>query len=133
METKVNIFNCPQCGAPLNVGIKECKYCGEEFAVTTNQPQSASNPVVQTIYVQQPVPPQSKLKPVKSKTVAGILGILFGGFGIHKFYLGKPGLGLLYLIFFWTYIPALIGFIEGISYLIMDEAKFVNKFGGYVV
>lgn len=33
----------------------------------------------------------------KSKVVALILAILFGYLGIHKFYLGKIGMGILYL------------------------------------
>jgi len=75
---------------------------------------------------------QPKLKPVKNKTVAGVLGILLGGAGIHKFYLGKPGIGILYLLFCWAYIPSLLGIIEGIGYLVMDEDTFAQKYGGYI-
>ncbi|HBZ08525.1 MAG TPA: TM2 domain-containing protein [Bacillus bacterium] len=63
----------------------------------------------------------------KSKVAAGILGILLGGFGIHKFYLGKWFQGLIYLIFCWTYIPSIIGFIEGIIYLISNDEDFARK------
>jgi TM2 domain-containing membrane protein YozV len=63
----------------------------------------------------------------KSKVVAGILGILLGGLGAHKFYLGKWGQGLLYLVFCWTYIPSLIGLIEGIRYLISNDEDFARK------
>lgn len=31
----------------------------------------------------------------KSKVVAGLLGILLGGIGAHKFYLGRWGMGLI--------------------------------------
>jgi TM2 domain-containing membrane protein YozV/predicted RNA-binding Zn-ribbon protein involved in translation (DUF1610 family) len=65
----------------------------------------------------------------KSKVVAGILGIFLGGIGVHKFYLGNTGLGLLYLIFCWTFIPAIIGFIEGIIYLTMTDRAFKAKYG----
>lgn len=64
----------------------------------------------------------------KSKVAAGLLGIFLGGFGIHKFYLGKIGMGILYLVFCWTYIPALIGFIEGIIYLTMSDQNFNLKY-----
>jgi TM2 domain-containing membrane protein YozV len=65
--------------------------------------------------------------PIKSKTAAGLLGIFLGGLGIHKFYLGKTGMGILYLLFCWTYIPALIGFIEGIIYLTSNDHNFEVK------
>jgi TM2 domain-containing membrane protein YozV len=45
--------------------------------------------------------------------VVGILLALFlGGFGAHHFYLRRTGLGILYLFFFWTPFPWILGFIE---------------------
>ncbi|MGO8757217.1 MAG: NINE protein [Terracidiphilus sp.] len=45
--------------------------------------------------------------------VVGILLALFlGTFGVHHFYLRRTGLGILYCCFFWTGIPAILGFIE---------------------
>ncbi|RRB43410.1 TM2 domain-containing protein, partial [Escherichia coli] len=52
-----------------------------------------------------------------------------GGFGVHKFYLGKIGQGFLYLIFCWTFIPAIIAFIEFIIYLCDSDEKFARKYG----
>ncbi|MBM7661488.1 TM2 domain-containing membrane protein YozV [Bacillus mesophilus] len=66
---------------------------------------------------------------MKSRVVAGVLGILLGNFGIHKFYLGKIGMGILYLAFFWTGIPGIIGLIEGILYLVKTEEEFQAKYG----
>ncbi len=68
--------------------------------------------------------------PLKSKMVAGLLGIFLGGFGLHKFYLEKAGQGVLYLLFCWTFIPSIIGLIEGISYLVMSDYEFGIKYGG---
>ncbi|MDW0116078.1 TM2 domain-containing protein [Sporosarcina thermotolerans] len=64
----------------------------------------------------------------KSKTAAGLLAIFFGGLGIHKFYLGRWGWGIIYLLFCWTYIPALIGLIEGIIYLVSNPHNFARKY-----
>jgi TM2 domain-containing membrane protein YozV len=50
---------------------------------------------------------------VRRDEVVGILLALFlGSFGAHHFYLRRTGLGILYLCFFWTGIPAIAGFIE---------------------
>lgn len=65
----------------------------------------------------------------KNKVVADLLAIFLGGFGIHKFYLNRPGQGILYLVFFWTIIPAIIAFFEGIIYLCTNDAQFAEKYG----
>ncbi len=65
---------------------------------------------------------------MKSKIAAGIFAILLGGLGVHKFYLGQIGWGLVYLLFFWTGIPAIAGLIEGILYLTSDEETFRQKY-----
>jgi TM2 domain len=50
---------------------------------------------------------------VRRDEVVGILLALFlGDFGAHHFYMRRTGLGVLYLCFFWTGIPAILGFIE---------------------
>jgi TM2 domain-containing membrane protein YozV len=56
----------------------------------------------------------------RSKVVAGILGILLGGFGIHRFYLGYVGIGILQIIVtILTFgVGSLWGFIEGILCLV---------------
>lgn len=64
----------------------------------------------------------------KSKVVAGLLAIFLGAFGVHKFYFGKWLQGIIYLIFFWTYIPAILGVIEGIRYLILSDDEFAQKY-----
>ncbi len=65
----------------------------------------------------------------KSRTTAALLAILLGGLGVHKFYLGKPVQGLIYLAFCWTFIPAIVAFIEGIAYFGMSDLKFAQRFG----
>ena len=65
--------------------------------------------------------------PVKSKVVAALLAIFLGSFGAHKFYLGKIFMGILYLLFCWTWIPGMIGFFEGIVYLCSNDVKFQRK------
>ncbi|WP_266182383.1 TM2 domain-containing protein [Dyella humicola] len=65
----------------------------------------------------------------KSHVAAGILALLLGGIGIHKFYLGRPGQGILYVLFCWTLIPSFVAFIEGIIYLCTSDQNFQAKYG----
>jgi TM2 domain-containing membrane protein YozV len=136
---------CPQCGAPLDPGVSECKFCGEKIVATQvaqqyqqpqyQQPQYQPQPqvVIQQVtpapVVQQPVymTAINPAWPVKNKIVAGVLAIFLGSLGIHKFYLGKIGMGILYLCFCWTGIPGFVGFIEGIIYLCSNDENFQLK------
>ena len=65
---------------------------------------------------------------MKDKNGAGILAFFFGIFGVHRFYLGQTGLGIVYLVFFWTSIPALIGLIDAIVLFSMDPDDFDMKY-----
>jgi TM2 domain-containing membrane protein YozV len=64
----------------------------------------------------------------RSRTTAGVLAIFFGAFGVHKFYLGQPILGLLYLLTSWTFIPMIVGFVEGLVYLTSNEQAFDTRY-----
>ena len=77
-----------------------CRGCGRKY---TKQQSHAHTAEPQT-------PLQVQVK--KSRIAAALLAFFLGGFGVHKFYLGKIGQGFLYLIFCWTFIPAIIAFIE---------------------
>lgn len=65
----------------------------------------------------------------KNNLVAGIFALLLGGFGAHKFYNGSWGWGIIYIIFFWTYIPAILSLIEGIRYLV-NPTRYDQKYNG---
>lgn len=66
--------------------------------------------------------------PPKDKNIAGLLALLLGGIGAHKFYLGKPGVGVVYLLFCWTAIPAIVGFFEAIAYFTSDPRTFARRY-----
>ena len=56
---------------------------------------------------------QMQYESVRRDEVVGVLLALFlGCFGIHHFYLGRVGLGIVYCCFCWTGIPAFLGLIE---------------------
>ena len=70
---------------------------------------------------------------MKDKTTAGLLALFVGGIGIHKFYLGRGGQGILYLLFCWTFIPAIIAFFEAIILFTMSPADFNARYNVGVV
>ena len=123
---------CPQCGAPVNASATKCEYCGA--AITPAQPVQPVQPAqtVQNVYVQaaQPVVVNNERAnwPIKSKIVAGVLALLLGGLGIHKFYLGQSGKGIVYLLLCWTYIPGILALIEGITILCSNDENFQIKY-----
>ncbi len=65
---------------------------------------------------------------MKDKNVAAIFALIFGVFGVHRFYLGQTGLGILYLLFFWTIIPAIVSLIDAIVFFSMDRDEFDYKY-----
>jgi TM2 domain-containing membrane protein YozV len=66
----------------------------------------------------------------KSRSIAAVLA--FSGTltipGFHKFYLGQPLWGFLYLLLSWTPIPRVASTIEGVWYLAQDEEAFDRNF-----
>jgi TM2 domain-containing membrane protein YozV len=66
----------------------------------------------------------------KNRSVAAILA--FSGTltisGLHKFYLGQPLWGVLYVLLSWTPIPKVASAIEGVWYLAQDEEAFDHNF-----
>lgn len=65
---------------------------------------------------------------MKNKFTAVLLAFFLGGIGIHKFYLGKSTQGILYLIFCWTFIPALLALFDFLGLLFMSDQGFNVKY-----
>lgn len=90
------------------------------------------------IYVDATAVPKER---TKSRIAAGLFAILLGGLGIHKFYLGYTGPGLVYLLtntigwavtVFLGGIPnmilAVISFVEGVLYLTKTDDEFEETY-----
>jgi TM2 domain-containing membrane protein YozV len=67
---------------------------------------------------------------MKDKNVAAILALFLGGLGVHKFYLGRIGTGVLYLVFCLTFVPWLLGLIDFFVLALMDSDEFHRRFNG---
>jgi len=67
----------------------------------------------------------------KSRKVASLLafsGVVIPVSGLHKFYLGQPWWGVLYLLLSWTPIPRVASAIEGVWYLLQNSEQFDQNF-----
>lgn len=82
---------------------------------------------------------------MKKKNVAGILALILGVFGVHRFYLGQKPLGLLYMGSFFVGLaiinmihwanpvlffvaPAIIGVVDAILFFVMPKLDFDRKY-----
>lgn len=101
---------CHECGATIRAKAEICPKCG----VRQTHAGSSFGAVA----------PNGK-----SRVAAALFAFFLGGIGGHKFYLGKAGQGILFVLFFWTCIPSLIGLIEGIIFLTMTDDAFIQKYG----
>jgi TM2 domain-containing membrane protein YozV len=97
-------------------------------------------PPMQAYAVHPDLPGYAGVRPydrneVNSKRItAGVLGILLGGLGIHKFVLGMTGAGLIMLLvtvcscgFGWI-VMHVIGLVEGIIYLTKTDEEFYRLY-----
>jgi TM2 domain-containing membrane protein YozV len=70
----------------------------------------------------------------QKKLIAGILAIVIGSLGVHKFYLGMTTPGVIMLLVtvlscgFLAVVPAIIGIIEGILYLTKSDEEFEKTY-----
>ncbi|TKB51647.1 TM2 domain-containing protein [Ferrimonas aestuarii] len=63
----------------------------------------------------------------KSRRKTAWLSLTLGGFGVHKFYLGQPLKGTLYLATCWTLIPTALSIVEAIKTFRMTSLQFAFK------
>ncbi len=88
---------------------------------------------------------QNKLRTMLNKYTAGILGILLGGFGAHRFYLGQHFWGIVRFLAFvglvivtsesYSDAPGILlgmlflsAFLEGLLFLVMPKERFDKKY-----
>jgi len=64
----------------------------------------------------------------KNKLTASLLAIFLWWLWVHKFYLWKTWMWIIYLLFCFTLIPAFIGFLEWLVYLSQTDEEFDKKF-----
>ena len=69
---------------------------------------------------------QSEMNKVRrNRVVAFLLTLFLGGFGAHRYYLGEIKIGILYTLFVWTFIPAVVALVE--LFLILGRTDRYNE------
>jgi TM2 domain-containing membrane protein YozV len=124
---------CPFCAEQISINAKKCKHCGETIDVTLRVAEearrsnngSAGNIVVNNALnnsnsqqATQPVPvvqvaPVVQVNPAfppKSRAVYIVLAILLGSIGVHNFYAGYYGRGIVQLILGLTTVGMIISY-----------------------
>lgn len=128
MATKIT--TCPNCSAQNSSFNSTCQRCGAALFHSPMQPAEQNKP--------------ASLNGADKKVVAGICGILLGGFGVHKFILGYQQEGIIMLSVYLVGlvitlvtcgigvpIPlaiSVIGLVEGIIYLTKSDEEFVMTY-----
>src|SRR5438034_977157 len=137
---------CTKCGAQNEDFAQTCSQCQTPLPkIGGHAPGYQSPPDYQAYEPYQPIQPPGAMYQAHGSTdwqslgadkkiVAGILGIVLGSLGIHKFMLGYQKEGMVMLLVsvlscFTLYgIMHVIGIIEGIMYLTKTDEAFVREY-----
>jgi TM2 domain-containing membrane protein YozV len=118
---------CTKCGAVNDDSAQYCSNCQAPLTQMSSgyQPMQSVNPGAMTDW---------KEMGADKKMVAGILAILLGSLGVHKFILGYTTEGVIMLLVsvlscgVLAVIPSVIGIVEGIMYLTKSDEEFVRTY-----
>lgn len=118
-------MKCPNCGAPRDRDDRFCIYCKAQFDAAPADkreihihyhPEKRTEPYVRVEHIYTPAEKRSP----RSRMVALLLCLFLGLFGVHKFYLGKIGMGVLY---FFTYGLFSIGWLVDLFVLLFGNPR----------
>jgi TM2 domain-containing membrane protein YozV len=90
-------------------------------------------PVPGTLPAAAPAPARSLAEDNgRNKFVAALLAFFFGPLGLHRFYLGRTGSGIVMLVLTLTVAGALVtvpwALIDTIRYLLMSDREFAERY-----
>lgn len=134
-------YRCPRCGeqftTPNPINVAHCPNCGTTFDTATGgayQQQNAYQQQCGAYQQPQSTDPFTAGPSGKSRGIAGLLAILLGSLGVHYFYLGKTGMGLLFLLItliscgILGTVVAVVSLIQGIIMLTISQEEFERRF-----
>ncbi len=126
---------CPKCTSTIEVPADELPPVLEEDFTEEAPPLSAQGrPVRRRAMESEDGYPEPPPEGQSNRVAAGVLGIVVGSFGIHKFIVGNTTPGLIMLLVtiftcgFGGIVMHIIGIIEGIKYLTMSDGEFYRTY-----
>ena len=131
------IHNCPECGKQYSTQEKvnrvKCPYCGAE----TNVSYSDQEPSQWQQFGQQTARTVddvfSRGPSGRSRGIAGLLAILVGAIGVHYFYIGKTGAGVVFLLAtlltcgLLGVVTEIVSLIQGILFFTSTQEEFESR------
>lgn len=111
------MIGCPACNKSIARDSTLCPHCGATIADAAPTQRLSHSPFEVTLLQgmtdhQRLLFQQQMAAARKSEGAALALTLLLGSVGAHRFYLGEFGLGVLYLLFCWTFVPLIISVVE---------------------
>lgn len=131
------IHNCPECGKQYSTQEKvnrvKCPYCGAE----TNVSYSDQEPSQWQQFGQQTARTVDDVfssgPSGRSRGIAGLLAILVGAIGVHYFYIGKTGAGIVFLLAtlltcgLLGVVTEIVSLIQGILFFTSTQEEFESR------
>lgn len=131
------IHNCPECGKQYSTQEKvnrvKCPYCGAE----TNVSYSDQEPSQWQQFGQQTARTVDDVfssgPSGRSRGIAGLLAILVGAIGVHYFYIGKTGAGIVFLLAtllscgILGVVTEIVSLIQGILFFTSTQEEFESR------
>lgn len=145
-----NWIKCPRCGQFVDSSASYCKFCGQQFARQTPPPygqgpqyapggnyqnpnygNSYQNYADQRFYSNDIF---ANAPEGRSRGLTAIFALLLGSLGIHLFYTGKTGAGVLYLCLtlcscgYLAFITGILSLIQAILLFTMNNQEFRERY-----
>lgn len=67
-------------------------------------------------------------RPESKRILCGILAIVLGGLGLHRFMLGDTTGGIIRILLSCVMVGGIIGLVEGIIYLTKTDEEFIDTY-----